>query len=217
MEVRKWPSICDTSLVSIPFCRARTAQVCRRSAKRMWSRPASFDDLIVHPAHHLGRVGLLCSWVHEHERTAGVPGVFQAQGPLNLPVRLMVLVPPSYSTSSRRSTARFSRDGQRPLLCIQVAPFQRDQLSLPKPRRQCQQEHGGGGPAAQPRPDSPPPSAGVSTLALTFWAVDSGNARAGLSVIRPSRMAWSRHCWSRRWICRMVCSPRPGYSGLSGR
>ena len=36
----------------------------------------------------------------------------------------------------------FLSDGQRPLLCVQVAPLQGDQLSLPKSCRQCQQEHG---------------------------------------------------------------------------
>ena len=42
------------------------------------------DNFIVHPAHHLGRVGLLRGWVHEHERTAGMPGVFRAQELYNL-------------------------------------------------------------------------------------------------------------------------------------
>ena len=36
------------------------------------------DDLIMHPAHHLGRVGPLRGRVHEHERTAGMSGVFRA-------------------------------------------------------------------------------------------------------------------------------------------
>ena len=42
-------------------------------------QPSFPDDLIVQPAHHLGRVGFLRGRVHEHERAAGVPGVFLAQ------------------------------------------------------------------------------------------------------------------------------------------
>ena len=42
-------------------------------------QPGLFDDLIVQPAHCLRQIGLLCSRVHEHERAAGVLGVFQAQ------------------------------------------------------------------------------------------------------------------------------------------
>ena len=39
-------------------------------------QPRLSDDLIMHPAHHLGGVGLLRRRVHEHERTSWVPGVF---------------------------------------------------------------------------------------------------------------------------------------------
>ena len=41
-------------------------------------QPGLLDDLIVNPAHHLGRVGPLRGRVHEHERTAGMSGVFRA-------------------------------------------------------------------------------------------------------------------------------------------
>ena len=105
-------------------------------------QPGLLDDLIVHPAHHLGRVGPLCGRVHEHERATGVPGVFRAQklynflGQADGPGAASILhqLPPLYRAALR--------DGQRPLLYIQVAPSQCNQLALPKPRRQRQQEHG---------------------------------------------------------------------------
>ena len=42
-------------------------------------QPGFLDDFIVQSAHHLRRVGLLRGRVHEHQRTAGMPGMFQAQ------------------------------------------------------------------------------------------------------------------------------------------
>ena len=110
-------------------------------------QPGLLDDLIMHPAHYLGRVGSLRGWVHEHERTAGVPGVLFAQELNNFlrqadgPGAAFVLhqLPPLHRPALR--------DGQHPLVHIQVAPFQCNQLSLPEPRRQRQKEHGE---AAQP-------------------------------------------------------------------
>ena len=105
-------------------------------------QPRFTDDLIVHPAHHLGRVGPLRGRVHEHQRTAGMHGVFQAQE-LHDFLRqadgsgaafILHQLPPLHRTALR--------DGQRPLLCIQVAPLQRDQFTLSESCRQRQQEHG---------------------------------------------------------------------------
>ena len=105
-------------------------------------QPSLLDDRIVQPAHHLGRVGPLGGWVHEHERTSWVFGVFQAQefnrflGQTDDPGAALVLhqFPPLHGA--------FLGDGQRPLFYIQVAPFQSNQFALPKPYCQRQQEHG---------------------------------------------------------------------------
>ena len=80
--------------------------------------------------------------MHEHERTSWVFSVFQAQefnrfrGQTDDPGAAFVLhqLPPFHRA--------FLSDGQRPFFYIQVAPLQGNQFSLPKSRRQRQQEHG---------------------------------------------------------------------------
>lgn len=57
-------------------------------------------------------------------------------------VRLIVLVSVSVFHQLSSLHRAFLSNGQYPLLYIQVAPLEGNQLSLPKPCRQCQQEHG---------------------------------------------------------------------------
>ena len=89
-------------------------------------KPCLLDDLVMHPAHHLWRVGPLRGRMHEHQRTVWMLGVFhdqevdhlRCQGYCSRFRAIFDQFPPFY-----RALLRY---GQRPIFYIEVAPFQGD-------------------------------------------------------------------------------------------
>ena len=99
-------------------------------------------DLIVHPAHHLRRVGLQRGRMHKHERAAGVLVVFPDQ---EVDYLWCQCYRPCLATVLHQLTPYHGtvfRNGQRPTFDIKVAPFQGDELALANACRQRQHEHG---------------------------------------------------------------------------
>ena len=77
-SVRKWSSL-PVVVVSARHHEHDKVEALDYGADDYISKPRFLDDLIMHPAHHLRRVGPLRCWMHEHQRTVWMLGVFHDQ------------------------------------------------------------------------------------------------------------------------------------------